>query len=92
MAGLRYTIGGLRSLRYERFGFAARAIVDGHVLPASQQISRHAGAHVTQSDKSDFHRAPVILSLAFNAHPKWMPRVAGDLLDQPRSFSMGNSR
>jgi hypothetical protein len=64
-AGVRHAGGGFRSLRNERFDLRAFPVVDGHIMAGLQEVRRHAGAHVPQSDESDFHGNT--FSYVFNA-------------------------
>jgi hypothetical protein len=54
-AGVRHAGGGSRSLRNERFDLRACPVVDGHVMAGLQEVRRHPGAHVPQSNESNFH-------------------------------------
>ena len=75
-AGVRHAGGGFRSLCNERFDPRACPVVDGHVMAGLQEVRRHAGAHVPQSDESDlhgntsllFHLTPDILVFGVLAH------------------------
>jgi hypothetical protein len=54
-AGVRHAGGGFRSLCNERFDLRACPVVDGHIMAGIQEVRRHAGTHVPQSDESDLH-------------------------------------
>ena len=74
----RHAGGGFRSLCNERFDLRACPVVDGHIMAGLQEVRRHAGAHVPQSDESDLHGNTFFLRLtpdALNLHRSAEPRA-----------------